>query len=247
MNILSRIMYSSSFRSLSTLGLVLFVLVSTFTIQKDSKSYLTQKESVHSTFYVAGSSPLNNQKDIPLWASFYSPTIFIRSNTPLNYSYKLQVKNQPLQPVMDDSSGEYKMVTRTLAEQDFMKRHFSLMQVLYDNYRPYPIGSKLLQEKKSIKQNRIYFTTSMGLIIPALPSFQKLDVVPKVKRTILKVSNLDTKMPLVSLIQSSSSQGLDQKALTAINQSLLKIQTRTAVYKIMQSPQGILEIEWRVK
>ena len=247
MNILSRIIRSSSFRSLFTLVLALFIFSAIFSIKKESKSYLAKKKSVHSTFYVSGSSPLNNQKDIPLWASFYSPTIFIRANSSMNYSYSLLAKNPELVRHSDDNSGDYKFKTRSIAEQNFMKRHFSLMQFLYDNYQPFPIGNKALIEKQIAKQEHIYFMTSNGLILTSLPSFEKLNTIEKVKRTILKVSGLDTTMPLISLIQSSSNQGLDQKALSAIKQALLKTKMRTTLYTSLQSQQGILEVDWRIK
>lgn len=240
-------MQSSAFRSLATLLLILLLLNSIFTIKKDSKNYLTEKESVHSTFFVSGSNPLNNQKDIPLWAKFYSPTIFIGSNSPLNYSYKLQSSDLPLKTVAKETDSNYEFMTRTLAEQNFMRRHFSLLQVLYDNYRPYPIGCKPLKEKKVKRQDRIYFTTSLGVVIPSFPSFQKLNELPSVKSTILKVRGLDTEMPLVSLTRSSGSKGLDQKALDTIKQTLLKTKMRAALLKALQSNHGELQINWRVK
>ena len=245
MNILLRIIHSSVFKSLVTLLFLLVILNATFSIKKDNKGYLTKKKTVHSTFYVSGDNPLNNQKDIPLWASFYSPGIFIRANSSMNYTYSLLAKSPAIR-FIDETNDNYKFVNKTLAEQNFMKRHFSLSQVLYENYKPFPIGNTKLKEKEVVKQERIYFTTSSGVIIPELPSFQKFEVVPKFTKTTLRVAQLNTKMPLTSLLESSTSQGLDQKAITAIKQALLKTKTRRAVQRAMQTDQGIIEIEWRV-
>ena len=246
MNILLRIIHNSAFKSLFTLALLLFSLNAIFSIKKESKSYLSVKKSVHSTFYVSGSTPLNNQKDIPLWASFYSPAIFIRANSPMNYTYSLMSQNQKIVNYSDENNDQYKFITHSLAEYNFMKRHFSLAQVLYDNYQPFPIGNKRMPEKTVVKQLRIYFMTAAGIAIPGLPSFQKFEITPTVERTILQVRGLDTKMPLVILTQSSTSQQLDHKALSAIKHALLKTKTRKALQVAIQSNQGILEIDWRM-
>ncbi len=247
MNIFTRLAYNSSVRAFITLACLVVIINFSFTIKSEHGNTTPSVVKVSSTFYHPGKTNLNNLKDIPLWSDFFTPTIYIASTGSMNFNSDQKPDPIQLLDIPNFDTTDYAINTPLLAESDFMSRHFSLKHILSENFIPYSVATKHFIEPQVVTLEKLHFTSRNGTALLFLPNFKKVKQAPELTQSLIKISKLNQKMPLIQLRQDSGQKKLDFKMMRSLSHALSLSKNRIQLQHHFNANSGELTIDWRQK